>query len=230
MPAMGNPRLHDVLADVEPGTVVVFDLDATLLWSGQRHLKIAQDFGAFRAGAARAVANLSAEDFGYEADAALRAAGLKDKRLLREFKAFWGQKYFTSKYCLLDLPQPGAVDFVHAVEERGARVVYLTGRDEPKMGEGTRRSLAQHAFPLGRRTTLLLKPRPRMGDTEWKQEALPQVEALGRVVATFENEPRNANLFARRFPEATNVLMETVCSPGAEAALPQLVRTADFVI
>ena len=227
---MGSPRLHDVLAVVRPGTVVVFDLDATLLWSGPRHLRIAQEFAALRPQAADAVARMKAEDFGYEAHVALRAAGVRDARLLREFRKFWGQSYFSNKYALADLPQPGAVDFVHACHERGGRVVYLTGRDEPKMGTGTRRSLVRNAFPMGRGTLLLLKPRTAMSDVEWKRQAIPKVLAEGKVVATFENEPRNANLYVRRFPDAYNFLLETVCSPGAEKPSDDLVRTADFVL
>ena len=200
-----------------------------MFWSGPRHLKIAQEFASFRTPAAAVVGRMEAEDFGYEADVAMKQAGMRDPRLLREFRAYWAQNYFTSKYALLDLPHAGAVDFVHACYERGAQVIYLTGRDEPKMGEGTRRSLVQHAFPMGRRATLLLKPQTRMGDTEWKTQALPQVEAAGRVAATFENEPRNANLFAQRYPEGIHVLMETVCSPGAVAPLPQVVRSSDFL-
>lgn len=225
---MGSPRLHDVLADVRSGAVVVFDLDATLLWSGPRHLRIAREFAALRPRAAGSVARMVAEDFGYEAHVALRAAGVRDARLLAEFRRFWGQLYFTSKYAMADLPQPGAVDFVHACHERGGRVVYLTGRDEAKMGDGTRRSLLRHAFPLGRGTRLMLKPKTRMSDHEWKQQALPLVEAEGRVVATFENEPRNANLYARRFPDALHFLLETVCSPDAEAPSDALIRTPDF--
>ncbi len=225
---MAHPSLDGVLADVQPGTAVVFDLDGTLFQAGPRHLKIAQEFAVFRPAAAEAVGRMTAEDFGYDAAVALRAHGLRDPRVLKDFRRFWSQHYFTSRYALLDTPQPGAVDFAHACRERGAQIVYLTGRDEPKMGEGTRRSLAQHAFPLGRHATLLLKPKTRMGDTEWKEQALPKVEEAGRVLATFENEPRNANLFLRRFPAASHFLLDTVRSADAEAVDPAVIVIPGF--
>jgi hypothetical protein len=224
----GSPLL-DLLSRITRGDVVVFDLDATLLWSGPRHLRIAQEFASLRPAADRFVRQLGAEDFGYDATATLRSKGLHNAKLLREFGRFWGQHYFTSKYALLDQPQPGAVEFVHACSQKGARIVYLTGRDEPKMGDGTRRSLAMHAFPLGMRAKLLLKPVTDMKDHEWKRKALPRLEKLGRVVATFENEPGNANLFADAFPDATHFLMKTVCSPDAAAPKPDLVPISDFV-
>lgn len=227
---MGSPELRAVLDGLGPGSVVVFDLDATLLWAGPRHLRIAREFASLRPLAARAIDKLKAEDFAYEPSEALAAAGLRDGKLLRQFRKFWGQRYFTSDYAFADRPQPGAVDYVHACHAAGARVVYLTGRDEPNMGEGTRRSLLHHAFPMGYRTKLLLKPKAEQSDRAWKTEAFDLLEQRGTVVATFENEPGNANLFAERFPDAVHFLMETVHSKDAEAPLPQLVRTPDFIL
>lgn len=227
---MGSPELRTVLDSLGPGSVVVFDLDATLLWSGPRHLRIAREFAALRPQSARAVRKLKAEDFAYEPSEALAAAGLRDDKLLRQFRQFWSQRYFTSAYALADRPQPGAVDYVHACHSAGARVVYLTGRDEPNMGEGTRRSLLNHAFPLGFRTQLLMKPKIDQSDRAWKLQAMEQLEDRGRVAATFENEPGNANLFAARFPDAVHFLLDTVHSADAEPPSAALVRTPDFVL
>ena len=52
----------------------------------------------------------------------------------------------------------------------------------------------------------------------------------GAVVATFENEPGNANLFLDAFPDALHFLLLTEHSPEAEAPRPELIQTDDFLM
>ena len=74
-----------------------------------------------------------------------------------------------------------------------------------------------------------MKPDFYADDREFKTAALERIRALGgEVVATFENEPGNANLFMRAFPAAKHFLLDTVHSPGAEAPDPSLIQMDDF--
>ena len=50
----------------------------------------------------------------------------------------------------------------------------------------------------------------------------------GEVVATFENEPGNANLFVEAFPDAANVLVGHTHRPDAPPPVEQVVRIPDF--
>jgi hypothetical protein len=50
----------------------------------------------------------------------------------------------------------------------------------------------------------------------------------GEVVATFENEPGNANLLLEAFPDARHFLLDTVHSPEAEAPDSALIVIEDF--
>jgi hypothetical protein len=76
-----------------------------------------------------------------------------------------------------------------------------------------------------------LKPSFDMADRAFKDEALADIRSYqGEVVATFENEPGNANLFAEAFPDALHFLLETVTSPEPETPRPELIRSADFVL
>ena len=52
----------------------------------------------------------------------------------------------------------------------------------------------------------------------------------GEVVASFENEPGNANMFLAAFPDALHVLLQTIHSPGAEPPRPELILTPDFLM
>ncbi len=203
--------LREVLDRLCDGGTVVFDLDSTLFWTGPRHLRILREFAEGDAELERIVDGMRAEDIGYDADLALRAAGwaADSGELLR----FWGARYFTSEYLAEDRPYPGALEFAAACAALGD-VVYLTGRAEPTMGQGTRDSLARWGFPRGE---LLMKPSVHLPDSAFKAEA---VGRLHGVVATFENEPGNANLLARAFPSALHFLVRTAHSPNAEQASP----------
>jgi len=118
---------------------------------------------------------------------------------------------------------------VRAAHAAGATVVYLTGRDERGMGKGTRESLRGLGFPgTTDGARLFLKRSTGADDLVHKQRALDDIRPLGTIVATFENEPANANLFASELPESQTVLIGTVCYPKAPPLRPEIVRVPNF--
>ena len=125
---------------------------------------------------------------------------------------------------------PGAPEFVTACHDAGAFIYYLTGRHVGGMEKGTVNALVAHGFPLFTgKVACQLKPDYYANDREFKTAALDGVRALhGEVVATFENEPGNANLFFEAFPEAKHFLLDTVHSPEAEVPDPALIVVEDF--
>jgi hypothetical protein len=123
------------------------------------------------------------------------------------------------------------VEFVRAVHEAGAGIVYLTGRDEPGMGRGTRKSFEDARFSRRRRA----RPAPPQAQLARGRPGLQalgprRIREHGEVVAAFENEPANANLFPRGFPRCPVVLIDTVCSPDPPPLAPGIVRLKDFVV
>ena len=241
-PRMGSPRLSEVFARIDAALaegalpVVVFDLDSTLFSTGPRNLRILREFIAEHArahpGLSAIGAGLEAGDMGWNVASDLRRLGFEDEDLLAVLRGYWAERFFTDDYCRADTPVPGAVAFVHACHARGALIYYLTGRHVGGMEVGTVAALRAHGFPFWRgRCVLHLKPSFEMNDRAFKDEALADVRSYrGRVVATFENEPANANLFARAFPGALHFLLTTICSPEAESPSHLLVATDDFVV
>jgi hypothetical protein len=224
--------LSDLIGRLHAGAVVVFDLDSTLLSTQQRNHVILHEFIA-QVGAPPDLhpiaARLTPADFGWNMMDDLRKRGFRHEPTLTRMRAVWLQRFFRNEYLHHDEPLPGAVEFVRGVHDAGAIVVYLTGRDEPNMGKGTRKSLLQHGFPLDEeRVHLRLKPTFEEDDLAFKRAALAEIRALGPVAAVFENEPANANLFAEHFPDAEVVFLETVCAPNAPALLGRIVRLKDF--
>jgi hypothetical protein len=120
------------------------------------------------------------------------------------------KRFFTNEYVVIDAPVPGAREFVKVCHDKGAIVVYLTGRDVPSMGQGTVESLRKNGMPVDDETALLmLKPSKEIQDLVFKKGACEEIRKLGNVVAVFENQPRNLNGLVQEFPGSIPVFVET---------------------
>jgi hypothetical protein len=237
---MGSPRLAEVLSRIERVCkadrlpIAVFDLDSTLFSTGPRNFAILREFvqQPGREELARQVAAIAPDEIGWNVADCLKLRGVGDAALWKELRRFWAQRFFTDEYVLHDRALPGAAAFVEACHSRGALIYYLTGRHVGGMEVGTVRTLRSEGFPFWRgRCVLHLKPSFEMSDTAFKDDAISDLRAYrGEVVASFENEPGNANMFQRAFPDALHFLLLTVHSPQAEAPDPALIRSADFLL
>jgi hypothetical protein len=214
-----------------PAGVAVFDLDSTLLDNRPRQARILREYGA--AAGVRALLGARPEHWrGWDLRDALRSAGLSPAEVERHAapaRRFWAERFFTSEHCREDVPVPGAPAYVAAMATAGARLVYLTGRPE-RMRDGTLEVLRRHGFPPpdGARVVLLMKPDAAQGDDDWKAMALHRVDALGPVVAAFDNEPAHVNLYAAAWPAACCVHLDTDCSPRPIAVLARVPSVSDL--
>ncbi|MEZ4316768.1 MAG: hypothetical protein R3F61_04680 [Myxococcota bacterium] len=211
--------------------VVVFDIDSTLLSTERRHHRILREFADQHGDAdlVSHVASLSPADFGWEVHQPLVGTPFDADPLRSALTAFWWERFFHPAYVAEDAPVPGAVDFVNKVHRAGAWVYYLTARHLPDLGAATVESLLRHGFPLATGRTLLhLKPDRAVGDKPFKKAAMRDIAQLGEVVATFENDPANANTLVEGFPGAIHVLLDTVRPADAPEPHPDLVWVSDF--
>ena len=184
----------------------------------------------------RARALLRAEPWhvGYSVRDTLTAVGvtLDETELqpaLEAVKRFWSERFFKSAYLQYDRAYPGAAEFTRKLHELGAEIVYLTGRDEPNMGDGTRAMLMRDGFPWDvERTHLLLKKEAHFEDLVHKKEAAQFIRRHGALVASFENEPPNLVALYDLFPDAMHVFVETVCSDHPAVVRQGLYRIQGF--
>lgn len=239
---MGAQALRDVLARIEKTAragrlpICVFDLDSTLFTTAPRNLAILQEFIAAHRSAHPHLSDIGKriglDDMGWNVYQDLRRFGVEDAHLLDRLKEFWFERFFTDDYLAHDEPVRGAAEYVLSCHARGALIYYLTGRHVGGMEIGTVRSLTTKGFPFWRgRCVLHLKPSFEMNDRAFKDDAIADIRSYnGEVVATFENEPGNANMFLAAFPSGMHVLLTTIASPGAEEPSPDLVLTRDFVV
>jgi predicted secreted acid phosphatase len=212
--------------------VVIFDLDSTLFSTQERNHAILQEFGTHPETPAElrsVLEGIEKHHMGWNIMDDLRERGVGHEPTLIRLRRFWLERFFTDDYLRHDEPLPGAAAYVRELHAAGGTICYLTGRDEPNMGRGTRDSLRAHGFPIDvERTELLLKPRFEDDDLAFKRDAIRRIGLAGEVIAAFENEPGNANMFAEAFPHADVIFLETVHSPDPPPLLARIKRLKDF--
>jgi hypothetical protein len=219
--------------------LVVLDLDSTLYEVGHRTHRIIQEwieseesqpFAEIRA----QLQALQTSDFGYSLRDTFHTANisLTDPDALRAWesaKRFWASRFFRSAYLGYDQPYPGAATFANELYRVGAELIYLTGRDEPNMGDGTRSNLVRDSFPWGvDRTHLLMKSAFEINDLDHKKSAAEFIRKKGTLIASFENEPVNLVALYELFPDAMHVFVDTVCSDRGAKAINGLYRVKGF--
>ena len=213
--------------------LVVFDLDGTLYDNSHRTLRILQEYAHTHAGRQRAfydrLRHVAPRDLVYRVEETVRMLGFGDEALIAEVTAFWQERFFTSAYCLYDLPLAGAREFVALVYEAGGVPTFLTGRDAPNMLAGTLEALQRDGFPVGRvDTRIILKPHFDLDDNAFKASVIGQLARTGRVVASFDNEPGLCNLFKEAFPAAVVAWLRTGHAPGAPSLRDDVLHLMDF--
>ena len=245
---------HSIRKRINP--IVVFDLDDTLFSTKERTLKIMREFEDKYAHKfpdfKYAMNRIRTRDICYEMRTTLIIMGVKNVKLYKELNEFWWKRFFQNEYLGCDVPISGAVEFVQKCYKEGALIYYCTGRHyrsgdfgvndpTPKFSEanrftagmerGTINALLEQGFPLASgRAVLHLKEDFLQDDAEFKlMGAIPNIRGLnGHVVATFENEPENANQFLEAFPEAMNFWLQTQQKPDAVLPESGLIRISDY--
>lgn len=213
--------------------VVVFDLDGTLFDNRPRTCAIFHDLATSwdkdHPDIAARLRSVEPSQLAYQVSDSLERLGITGEDLVKEAFAFWRARFFADAHLRHDVEVPGAAAFAQGSYDRGATLVYLTGRDLPMMGAGTFASLRDVGFPVGVvGTELVLKPRFEMPDSEFKRYEAPRLARIGAVVAAFDNEPENCNVFASQFPDADSVFVDTQHLDGAPALDPAVSVIGDF--
>ncbi|APS00683.1 HAD family hydrolase [Pajaroellobacter abortibovis] len=203
-----------------PPPVVIFDIDGTLVDNRPRTCAILKEFAVHmeRRGLPMAdrLASVSPEQLVYLLTESLELLGIFQTDMVAEIEAFWRVRFFSESYLCHDIPLLGAVSFVRACYEAGATCLYLTARDFPLMGRGSFQSLRDLGFPIGiPGTQLVLKPDAGMPDEAFKRLEASKVARVGEVIAAFDNEPSNCNIFHSIYPHSDTVLLDTQHLPGA---------------
>ncbi len=175
----------------------VFDLDSTLFDVSPRTQEILRHFAEAQARQLPDLADalrqvvIKRSDW-HLAEALQRHAINLSSDLLTDLEQFWHLRFFSNDYLHLDAPIEGAVEYVQRLHQRGVKIIYLTGRDQIRMAEGTWQSLLRHGFPIqGSQARLALKPHSNLKDETFKADYLRTLAQTAQKIWFFENEPVN---------------------------------------
>lgn len=238
--AQRSQGLVKILSDVrgaynkQERPVVIFDLDGTLFDNRPRTLTILREYAeeqlaSVRPDAAAVIRKMTPQQVRYQLTETLVGAGVTENAVVNNAAVFWSERFFKDEYLKYDKPVAGVVAYVRTLYSNGARVVYLTGRDAPRQLIGTVRALRDNGFPIGiQGTELIMKPTSKTQDAIFKQQVTNYLRHYGKVIATFDNEPANANVFRRAFPSATVVVFDAPHSPNPPPLLPKVDKVASF--
>jgi hypothetical protein len=224
-----TPQLLDaVCPELTEGTTALFDIDSTIMDTAPRNMQILREVGEAWPELKPAVERIQPSDIGWNIFAPLEVHTSLDRKTREAIDQFWKERFFTDEYVLYDHPYSGVRELLYRLRERGVRLVYLTGRDEPNMSRGTRDSFAQHDLPLDRETRLIFKPTFEEADLTFKRRVCDQLAREERIVLAVENEPGNANLMNRSFPGVLVALIDTVTSPNPPTPDPEILRFSRY--
>ncbi len=207
---------------------VIFDIDSTVMETESRNITILQELAVNRPLFAPYVALLEEQGVGWSIDGSLRRVGLTNSDLLNEAMDFWRKRFFRDKYVLLDKPYPGVIECINTLLADEFHILFVTGRDTPGMSRGTLQSFANYGIQEGDLVSFYFKPSFSMKDKVFKQKFCGSIEKHQIITATFENEPRNANIFAEAFPEAVHFWIDTVTSPHPEQLNPNVISIKEY--
>ncbi len=239
-PTILNEILDEVTLKSNKGLKVraVFDLDSTLFDVSYRIAEILKEFAnhptysVSHPEESAVLASLRPHPTDYGVRRTLERIGFpwRDMDFIKSMVEFWKLKFFSNEYIRYDQPYPGAVEFVNALKIRGAEIYYLTGRDIPRMKDGTLDSLRKFGFPISdNHQNLFLKPHSGIGDVEFKKSHFQKM-LNEEDVLFFENEPANILTVSENFPHVKIVFVDTVHSGVGKLPPEHIIKIPGWII
>lgn len=199
--------------------VCIFDLDSTLFDLTDRkqqillsYLKLSEKIAKFsKETAILQKVQVQKSEFGI--DEALARIGISlstHPEFYNDLYSYWAHYFFHNDFVCFDITLPGAVDYVKSVADLKPHIIYLTGRDEPRMLKGTIESLKNSGFPLEQSNIeICLKPHKDVQDHQFKLDFMLALQDRFKEVWIFENEPVNINLIEKHFPMTKFVFIDS---------------------
>jgi len=222
--------IREECPNLEAGAAALFDIDSTVMNTAPRNLQILREAAGRWPELESAVAGISPDELGWNIFEPLEKSVSLTPDLREAIHVFWKKRFFTDAYVLFDEPYPKVRELLEWLRGEGIRLVYLTGRDGPNMSSGKIDSFSRHGLPLDQGTRFIFKPTFEEADATFKALSCAELAREERVVLAVENEPGNANLMHRQFPDALTALIETVTSPNPERPEPGILRFSRYSV
>lgn len=146
-----------------------------------------------------------------------------DMDLFRVIRNFWRKHFFANHFLDRDTIYPSANEYVNHLHSLGADILYLTGRGEGSMRDGTIKMLQRWGFPYFSDSNLFMKPSEAQTDEGFKAKVLEQLIHQYDHIWFFENEPVIIAQVRALVPKVHVVFVNSVHS--GQAVSPTDLRT-----
>lgn len=204
-----------MLKTVSQQTLVVLDIDSTLVQTHKRNEAILRQFAKDSSHSERFLFEQSeCFPFEYGYSQALQRLGIDlNSPVAKEFAPYWRERFFSNDFLHHDILHDGAIDFVEWLVQKAIPHVYLTGRPHPLMWAGTLSTLKQKGFSVDE-TNLYLKPHPTDNDELFKSQKIKEFKKNHSTIWLIDNEPRVLNQIDRDHPDVHLIFVDTCHSPN----------------
>lgn len=185
----------------EKNAVCVFDIDSTIFNVSPRNQDIFDLFCSIYSSQHPILHKLSSNirlkytDWGLEPYISTiqnLSAPLESRSELKNLaRSFWKKHFFAGTFLHSDEPYKGVERFIHWLHQKGAQILYLTGRDDHRMRQGTLLQLKHWNLPLENDNDLITKPHKGLIDGNYKSSELKKIFNLfpDHPLFFFDNEP-----------------------------------------
>ncbi len=220
--------------------VCIFDLDGTVFDVSYRTLGIIREWSQseetkkISTEILEKVNTLEFNHVGYSLKQSLENAGfvfqnLEVQKMFLSMEKFWQKRFFDGKSLLkYDLPFSGVVKFIQKLHEKNISIIYLSGRYQDKMQQGTIQQFEKFMLPY-EENSLFLKNNILLEDYKFKSEMMYQLSQKYNVISNFENEYINIYYMCMKVPDCIHVVMDSHHS-GKETQMlePLIYRIQSF--
>lgn len=204
--------------------ILIFDIDSTIFNVSPRNQDIFDLFCSIYSGKnpilhkVSSLVRLSYKDWGLDPYTNLIG---NETELKKSASSFWRKHFFAGTFLSSDQPYNKALELVCFFESKGCEILYLTGRDNHRMREGTLHQLKHWKLPLKKDSDLITKPHKGMNDGDYKKSEISALlkKYLGHPIFFFDNEPSVLEYCI--FSEQKNYTPIFIKSTHSSRALPQ---------
>lgn len=227
-----NPQISDILLSLDASSLILLDIDSTLVQTHQRNQAILEDFcrelGDQYPEDIHKIKGIECRPNDYSYYSALKRldVSFSDPSFADDLQYYWRRRFFSSDYLHYDQPVPGAVAFVKALQQKSLNYMYLTGRYHRPMLAGTEKSFATLGFPFTAQQ-LILKMDPQEKDEVYKSREIAQLKPKHSKIVLFDNEPVILNKIREDHPEVELVWFESTHS-GRQQPPADVLKISSF--
>lgn len=234
----------EIQSDADQGMIpiVVTDLDETIIDSTPRRYLSFRDSlrticGDHRKDDCAKISGINLIDIfkqpnRYDDAELFRGIGIRSEMLISELAMQGTQFYLSGRHLEADQAIPGALEFVQALQDAGARIFYVSSRYQDTQLNGTLASLRELGFEATpSKENVILRPRDQ-DSLAFKKASFERIRSWAKenhasVKLVMENEPENMNAMMDTFPDAQAIFVEGAYLKG-EKVRPQALKIRNF--